>query len=1499
MISSRFFLGISLYSCMISTRGSNYIHERKRLKENRYKFLTNLIRRCAEASSQPHELSATERRRCVHPQRALRTCSGECSTVPQSKMAAEAVPVDGDLHAPANNAGSHNLLTSKEQPELDTPSTEQNHGHAEQHHVEQLVTGKVFQRETVPVGPSVLRSAQQALAASKQALSDRKAQVRVATRAEETGAKSERQGMAELSRLTTVTGLQGAKKQVLQATELLQHGASSWLHPDELRQQIQVAIAVGVEAEVIQAAEATLFARRERLRASGPSGDTGPSISAGRAAWAAVLSEDLAAELEVNLVHGDDNAEHLPYVRSLILQRMVAEAELVGVDAQLLDRCSDATRHLAQEALHETLGAKPSLSNLAKLSVLCGCCSAIGLADQPAGETLLIEARASLREREESRMEFVITALTQLKHASSCIPAHHEVALLEEAIEAADEVLEHSALEEGMPLGNDEKTTVTKLAGLKVEAKARLEDCRCALALTRKAKQRAADEQCKERQREREALLAASTMAVEACEERLRVAIELQRLQQELERTERSQRESTTRANASQEHGRELSDEQLRQEQQRTALAQEEARRLKQMIKVMTENAQVERRKVQEEFEAIRQKAKDEVRKAYAETKQKRADYDKALSRLQAAMERQGAKFQEGEDRRDRHVHEMEQELKTAKLRTREAQEEASQVRAEQANLLTSIQQAEREARDLAKQNADVAKQALDAQREAEVGARQAQAEYRQLQHELSRMQGEHRKSTLNKEEEMTRALDTIKHQEEDMERLKARLNELIEEVRQERDLTGQAHKDLEATREELQAAKGSLRDKVAESELAQHEHEAALKVQVQKLEDEKVMVAQLSDEKAKALQAKKKLAAEVRELKAERDELQVKTDDAVTQAHECKAQADQAIEDLRATTEAANAVKTTLTKQVEKATREAESERSDLESKYGEKLAQKERQLQYAEGLLTRTEEAAAALKSRFAGETKRVDDDVRYAYGKVKVAKDETEALRKELGAAKASLKAAAARLQQQQKASKEKLEQQEKTSNERLEQQDRQLQKQESEAQTRQLEGDQIKKNLADAKKARDTAEAALKEASVEMARAQQMCSTLRDQLEATKTQLAIAGALAVGQSETVPVDAAERELVAATDTSVALNEGANYIHRLANAIAVARHVGVDDHLIASAEAKLAKQEEQELIQTEIVSLVGKLEEAEKALQGARGVLRAGTASPLPGTLQTRPPGAPKMSLPTTVKGTQAAGVAKPQQRDPVKLQSQDVSKQSLLAETVSSQPLTTFESPPLQGSKACAHAGGGLGTRTAPRSKAEPDKPTLKTKAITTATVSGGGQSYRASYRATSSPPVRTSGSLPTPPERAKRKVSRMRVPGASLQLPGVVKGEPAALLVDAAAPSSRRAPGGRQAQHNGSATDRAAATSTRRERGGAGGGSIVNTVPQQQHPPPSQRAGALASIVEDSSASMCGSTAGIARKSNGAGSLQRSPEGDETTDLVHDPPQGSWLTWWFK
>ena len=400
------------------------------------------------------------------------------------------------------------------------------------------------------------------------------------------------------------------------------------MDPDSLHQQMRAARDIGVEARLLEAADATWQERSRQLqqatqRVLQPS--TVKHYDTARQAKAMVLVDELAL-----LSQGHEEApatgprpSMFARLRSMVREASSLDPQQLFIDAALLSRAREREQQLAERELQQAMDAPDTLESIRNLASVMELCAEAGFADETRLEQLLRDARRVMSERQPQRVALALASLRQLVAAGIANVETHAVAQLEEAVCLAEEAVEAAESEAGGKEGESRDIAlVRELAG---SAQAQLRVRRDALAAQEEERRETA---WQESRKLLERLVASAQAAVDANKERVQVAQEQARLLKELnEDGQRQQHVFSERGAALQQRVVEL-EEQIEQQQQETELAREEIKRLKWSIKLTQDGAQAAKRQADEEIQEAKEKAEELVRQAKAEAAARRRDLE-------------------------------------------------------------------------------------------------------------------------------------------------------------------------------------------------------------------------------------------------------------------------------------------------------------------------------------------------------------------------------------------------------------------------------------------------------------------------------------------------------------------------------------------------------------------------------------------------------------------------------------------------------------------------------------------------------------------------------------------------------------------------------------------------------------------------------------------------------------------------------------------------------
>ena len=856
-----------------------------------------------------------------------------------------------------------------------------------------------------------VRHAEVALAGAQKTLREKQLQLDKGERQQQAEAVAFALAMAERQRLAD-NALRRSRRD---AGLAIQRASASWMDPDELQRLLDVAReASGAEPDILAEANAALSVQRQRLRDAREQGAVEGARSEGdlvrqarqtvvRASLIEFIGQVRDGSATANGTAGGhaDTPDGTALVATL--HRMIGCARRVGVEQSVLSDARTLFRQQATQALQETKAAPCTLEAICRLSDLIDICKESDRDGESQLGTVLGQAQHVLKQHQARRAKLVVTSLNQILLTGAGTSPAQDVALLENAIDTA-----HDAV---TALGDKPESSEDfgRLQQLTTVAQKRLEGRRNELAQLEQERRDASVASWRATRHQLELSISVAKAAVEANDERLRLAVEI-------ERAEVNRRDGAVRQFAAQQMAKAEDEERLRREKQQVLDAKEEVKRLKWSLKVSQDGAHAAVRKAEEEANRVKHLAAEETREAQAEARSRRRELEKVTQRMKSANHRKEREFNEHEQRQVKEFRDQEERakrlLKEEQARValqqkmvEDARSEAERLRTEQGQVVGAWQQAEKGATALAAENAKVAKQALEAQQKAEEVARQAQHEVKDMQEEMTKKEEGLKKEM--QEQEQAHELERLQAQQatKEAELLKVRQQELLEELKAGRE-------ELQRARDKQEELEKFIADQRTEKEQLNEkmrEKSNLIKEGDRELKEAKEEINKLRAETADAVEGRRKTRKEAGRLKAEQ-----------TEAYETKAKAE--LEAKDATEKAAAAIKEMdkakeELRQIEAASAKASAELTvfhkedvaEMTRKHEKALQQKEDQLEYAEDMLTRMEAKEAARKAKNAGNQQRIDDDVRVAYEKLRVKTDELAAAKKELEQSKAKTKSA----------------------------------------------------------------------------------------------------------------------------------------------------------------------------------------------------------------------------------------------------------------------------------------------------------------------------------------------------------------------------------------------------------------------------------------------------------------------------------------------------------
>ena len=878
----------------------------------------------------------------------------------------------------------------------------------------------------------LVRQAQQALEVCTAALNGAQEDLKAAERKHRAAVNKHRMLMDAEHQSSLAGGPAGACRRRCEAARRLRRVCECWVDPDSLQQQMRAARDVGVEARLLEAADATWQARSRQLqqatqRVLQPS--TVKHYDTARQAKAMVIADELSflSQGHEETPAAGPRLSMFARLRSTVREASSLDPQQLFIDAALLSRAREREQQLAERELQQTMDAPDTLESIRHLASVIELCAEAGFADETRLEQLLRDARRVMSERQPQRVALALASLRQLLAAGIASVETHAVAHLEEAVCLAEEAVEAAESDaRGKEGESRDIALVRELAG---SAQVQLRARRDVLAAQEEERRETA---WQESRKLLERLVASAQAAVDANKERLQVAQEQARLLKELnEDGQRQQQVISERGAALQQHVVEL-EEQVEQQQQETELAREEIRRLKWSIKLTQDGAQAARRQADEEIQEAKEKAEELVRQAKAEAAARRRDLEKVQSSAQSAQEKQNKLLKQTEERvkheqervrqeqervaqMERRVkdeqQQMEKRVKEEQQQTEKVRQHLEHLRTEQSKESTLWRDAEKDAMALAKRNAEVAQNALAAQKVAEDALTRTKHEVTVLQQDIVSTQQMLKSADGTRERAVEQVEMRATKLREEGERLQAKIAELNETLKEERTTSKAAHQAWDEAKEEYER-KGEETREVIEGqknqirELQERVKSEVAKTATARAEERELdsTNAKLKKELAEANAARKKAKEDIQQMSKEKTQANESRDEALKLKDEAEKALQLTEERVRVLLEEAAQRERAKTAVQAKHAKELEEQ----EAKYEKQLQQKEAQLEYAEDSLLRREKADSnALRKKMAAK-KLADETQRFMTDKWKTAKDEAEMLRQQLTESKSRMEA-----------------------------------------------------------------------------------------------------------------------------------------------------------------------------------------------------------------------------------------------------------------------------------------------------------------------------------------------------------------------------------------------------------------------------------------------------------------------------------------------------------
>lgn len=862
--------------------------------------------------------------------------------------------------------------------------------------------------------------ADQALNATRDALKEKIQQLELSDREHQIAIKAREQADHERKQLRA-RGLDEMLKQKRSVAKALRLGIMGWLDPTEMETQIRTARLVSLEAHVIDRAEAVLQARRETLL------ETTNRIRLDADLRGAEASRRARAEVvgdALTTVAGQMSSSSIEIdVRLTLLFATSRAARREGVEQGRISDAQDLLRQWTASALEDAMKASTSLESLRLLESIVKLCKDADLrvhnnvTDRQIGP-LLQQAEHILDSTRAMRIKSAMDHLNQvlINGSSSVYQDRNEVSLLEEAIAFVDDAL--SALG-SFECNQDAIADLDQVQTLRATALSRLQARYDEFDQLEEERYRGLDAAWRAQRQQLELNISAARTAVEANEERRRLAEEAMRLVQNFESTENMRRTAAAKQFEQQRGLKEEMAELQQSHERQLQDALDEVKRLKWSIKIQQDGTAATVKKAKEDAKRIKDKSEDEARQAKREAMTHKKALENTRDRLQSENDKQARQFREVDERQQERIKVLEAQLKEEQKQTQLARDYAEQIKSDQTRIVGEWQTAEKEAMALAnknlamaEKNSEVAKQALDAQKKAEEEMREAQKETRELRDDIEAR--EQKLKDINASQ-----LDTVKQEKlnaqmfkDEADRLRAIEEKLSEELSQEKAHMEEAREKIEELRAELEKTKNEMRESNDKFTKVLREREEEIKHEQETTAASKEECLKVRAELAEANEGRRKAKVEAKKMRVEHTE---GTEARLTAEREAKEATDAANK--------ANAALEEMAEKLKKAEWEVRNISNELTQRHNrvleeldkeweKKLAQKERQLEYVEESLERAEAINKKRMDKTAGARNRLDEDLKKAHERVKEAQLETEAKAKEVETLQTKMKNEATR-------------------------------------------------------------------------------------------------------------------------------------------------------------------------------------------------------------------------------------------------------------------------------------------------------------------------------------------------------------------------------------------------------------------------------------------------------------------------------------------------------
>ena len=852
-----------------------------------------------------------------------------------------------------------------------------------------------------------IREAEKALADAKKALDSHQAQLQAGERKQAAAASAFRVADAERRRLATSSTRRSRRAATVALQQL------SWLDPAEGQREFNAARDLGgVDAKVLTAAEMALQAQRQRINNAK---DGGKTEQAERLVIVRGALNDLIDRMRDDKGEPSAEGEKLDALgrpprdaRLATLLRMLVVARDLGVDPATLLDARDAFRHGATLALKDAIMSEPSIDAAFRLQALVKLCDENGEAAYEEFTQLVERARGGYSSMKPQLVEFAVAKINAaLLEGSVSGSVHDDVKLLEEVIDAADSALlefDEIASPGGAPGEADEDAEIQDLMSGKCRqlmgsAEKRLVARRAELADIEQERCDTSSAAWETQKSQLQALIKVAEASVEANEERVRIGMDLDRIEQ-TRREAVAIHSDAMKQREKEEHDKEVEAEAALHE------AKEEVKRLKGNLKVAEDSAAQRVKKAEDDMKKIKQKAEADVKQAQSEVRARRRELEKTTHKLKTASEKKErehndheakiqAKNQAAAEKQAMLLAEEQERVRVERQMAEEARAEADKLRKEQDKVIGEWQAAERAATQLAQENAAVAKKALEAQKMAEDEARHAHQEVKNTQDAMETREHNLIKEAKDKEEghelERLQAQQAIK----ETEMLKARQQELQEELKEARVEVKEGrdkHDELEKTILDQRADKQQQLEKYQ----LKVEEMKALEKQLAEAKEE---IVKLRAETADAVEKSRKARKEFLKLKSEVTELANGRTAAETELAEVKGRQDVVDRDLEKARDQLRQIDADKQKHEMQLNAQHRDETAELTREHERALKQKEAQLEYAEDQLTKLERKVKIAAEKAIGPQQRLDADLAAAYAKIKERDGELEKTKKEL--------------------------------------------------------------------------------------------------------------------------------------------------------------------------------------------------------------------------------------------------------------------------------------------------------------------------------------------------------------------------------------------------------------------------------------------------------------------------------------------------------------------